>query len=58
MTEALTLYAKREDGNGNEYLATEVSGGVLSTPVIVIGISTVLVAGTVGAGVFIVKRRK
>lgn len=58
VTEALTLYAKWEDGNGNEYLATEVSGGVLSTPVIVIGISTVLVAGTVGAGVFIVKRRK
>lgn len=58
VTEATTLYAKWEDSNGNEYLASEVSGSVLVAPVIVIGISTLLVVGTVVAGIFIVKRRK
>ena len=58
VTEALTLYAKWEDGNGNEYLASEVSGGTIVTPMVVIGVSVLLVAGTTVAGTFIMKRRK
>lgn len=56
VTEALTLYAKWEDGNGNEYLATEASGGIISTPVLVIGLSVIFIAASVAAGVFIVKK--
>ena len=58
VTEALTLYAKWEDGEGNEYLAAEVSGGKILTPILVIGGSVLLVAGTGVAGMYIVKRRK
>lgn len=58
VTEAITLYAKWEDKNGNEYLATEVSGSASITPVLAIGASVVLVAGTSVAGVFVLKRRK
>lgn len=58
VTESLTLYAKWEDGNGNEYLATEVSGGIDAAPIFVLGISVLLVAGTTIAAVWIIKRRK
>ncbi len=58
VTEALTLYAKWEDGNGNEYLASEVSGNNLWTPVFVVGVSVLVVSSTVAAAIYIVKRRK
>ena len=58
VTESITLYAKWQDGNGNEYLATSNPNGLMATPVLVIGISSVIVLGTAVAGVMIVKRRK
>lgn len=58
VTEALTLYAKWEDGDGNEYLATEVSGSAIAAPIVVVGVSVLLVAGTAVTGVFILRRRR
>lgn len=58
VTEALTLYAKWEDGNGNEYLATEVSGNAITAPIVVVGVSALLVVGTAVTSVFILRRRK
>ncbi len=58
VTEALTLYAKWQDGDGNEYLATEVSGSMISTPTFVIGLCVLLIICTVIAGVLIVKKGK
>lgn len=58
VTEALTLYAKWENGQGHEYLATEAFGGNLQTPLLVIGISVVLVAGTVIATVVVIRKGK
>ena len=58
VTEALTLYAKWEDGNGNEYLATEVFGGNIWMPILVIGISIVLIAGTVVAAMVVIRKGK
>lgn len=58
VTEALTLYARWEDGHGHEYLATEAFGGNLTTPIIVIAISIVLIAGTVVASVVVVRKGK
>lgn len=58
VTESITLYAKWEDGSGNEYLATEVSGGINTAPVVAVGVSVLLTAGTVTASILVTKRRK
>lgn len=58
VTEALTLYARWEDGHGHEYLATEAFGGNLRTPIIVIGISVVLIAGTSVVAVVVIRKGK
>lgn len=58
VTEAFTLYAKWEDGNGNEYLAVEASGGNILKPILAVGASIVLIAGTAIAATFVIKKGK
>lgn len=58
VTEALTLYAKWEDGNGNEYLATEAFSTKIWTPILVIGISVLLIAGTIILTIAVIKKGK
>ena len=58
VTEALTLYAKWEDGHGKEYLAVEAFGGNEMTPFLVVGGSVLLVAGTIVVGRLVLKKGK
>lgn len=58
VTESLTLYAKWQDGDGNEYIATEVFGeNSLATGIVIMG-SLAIVAGTAIVGTIFVKRRR
>ncbi len=60
VTESITLYAKWKDGDGNEYLAIEQSGGGIKNVAMVIAIasSAVIMAASVAACIVIIKRRK
>lgn len=57
ITESLTLYAKWQDGDGNEYLA--VDGEAVNWELIIsVGVSVLIAAGAVVACIMLVKRRR
>lgn len=56
VTESMVLYAKWQDADGNEYLATEAE--VDYSPYIAIGVSVLILAGCAVACVIIVKQRR
>lgn len=60
VTESITLYAKWQDGDGNEYLAVEQSNVGVKNPAMVIAIvsSATIVVACATACIVIIKRRK
>lgn len=60
VTESITLYAKWQDGDGNEYLATmeENVNGLDMSMVIAIAASAILIIGSAAGCVVMVRRRK
>ena len=61
VTNSITLYAKWMDGDGNEYLATDVTVPIVPkdmTPVIVLSTCALTIMATVVGTIFIVKRGK
>ena len=59
VTESIILYAKWQDGNGNEYLAVDAEASEVDTSlVIAIAASVVLVAGSIAGCIIIVRKRK
>lgn len=59
VTESITLYAKWQDGDGNEYLATEtVADGLDMSLIIAIAASAVIAAGCIAGCIIMVRRRK
>lgn len=59
VTESITLYAKWQDGDGNEYLAVEADAEALDASMIIaIVASAVIVIGSAIGCIIIVRRRK
>lgn len=61
VTESITLYAKWQDGDGNEYLAMEEikTNGNISTPVMIgVVASSILLVGSIAGSIVIVRKGK